>query len=268
MDNETLESLGSQESAEQEGAVASQESGAETEEQEGGKEQRDAGAAAQEEDARKEQSRAENARIAAARRAGEQAGFNKGYRQRQQEDDERIARQGIPHPDRQGEVIRSVDDYEAYGRSYRAKRDNKTPEQVAQDDELRRWHDEKAEQQQKERSEKERREFMQQDMEDFRAQYPDVDLGKLLKTPTFAKFCGSRLGKESLAGLYEDYTELYGEVRQSAQASSRSKAERATGSGGGTGAADGLTKQQQAELDEWNRTYPQMKMTAKEFLGR
>ena len=270
MADETLESL-EQAGAEQEGAVASQEGAEENREQEGENGQRDAGAAAQGNEAQKDkaaQSRAENARIAAARRAGEQAGYQKGYRQRQQEDDERIARQGIPHPDRQGETIRSVDDYESYGRSYRAKQSGKTAEQIAQDDELRRWHDERQTQQQKERTEQEQREFMQRDMEDFREQHPDVDLPKLLKSPSFAKFCGSRLGKESLAGLYEDYSELYGEVRASAQGSLKSKTERATGSGGGTGASDGLTKQQQAELDEWNRNYPNMKMTAKEFLSR
>ena len=45
------------------------------------------------------------------------------------------------------------------------------------------------------------------------------------------------------------------------------KAERSTGAGGG-GVSAGLTAAQQRELDEWNREYPNLKMTAKEFLER
>ena len=37
---------------------------------------------------------------------------------------------------------------------------------------------------------------------------------------------------------------------------------------GSTGTGHGLNVSQQRELDEWNKTYPNMKMTAKEFLSR
>ena len=48
---------------------------------------------------------------------------------------------------------------------------------------------------------------------------------------------------------------------------SAKKAERSTGAGGG-GVSAGLTAAQQRELDEWNREFPHLKMTAKDFLER
>ena len=68
--------------------------------------------------------------------------------------------------------------------------------------------------------------------------------------------------------LYADWQELVGEdAAAKAVEKSAKKAERSTGAGGG-GVSDGLTAAQQRELDEWNRSYPQMKMTAKEFFER
>ena len=44
--------------------------------------------------------------------------------------------------------------------------------------------------------------------------------------------------------------------------------DRSTGGGTTTGQSSGLTREQQEQLDEWNRRNPQMKMSAKEFKER
>ena len=101
----------------------------------------------------------------------------------------------------------------------------------------------------------------------FAAAYPDVDLAKLDGDTAFRRFCGSRYGKEPLASLYADWQELTETMKQAAAVRSESKAGRSTGAGVGSG-ADTLTAAQQRALDEWNRDYPHMRMTAKEFLSR
>ncbi len=112
-----------------------------------------------------------------------------------------------------------------------------------------------------------RAEFIRQDAERFLEKYPRVDLRTLDTDETFRRFCGSRYGKEPLAELFEDYLEVSRLSAERARASAESRSRRATGSGGGAG-SDTLTAAQQRDLDEWNRTYPGMKMTAKEFLSR
>ena len=109
--------------------------------------------------------------------------------------------------------------------------------------------------------------WIAEDVKDFAQRYPDVDLGKLDGNKAFRRFCGSRYGREPLGDLYEDYLEIAGNAAQAAVQKAESKAGRATGTGGGAG-AETLTASQQKELDEWNRSYPQMKMTAKEFRSR
>lgn len=75
-------------------------------------------------------------------------------------------------------------------------------------------------------------------------------------------------GKEPLSELYADWQELVGEeAAAKAVEKSARKAERSTGAGGG-GVSAGLTAAQQRELDEWNREFPHLKMTAKDFLER
>ena len=101
----------------------------------------------------------------------------------------------------------------------------------------------------------------------FAEAYPDVDLGKLDENRAFRRFCGSRYGREPLADLYGDWLEIAKEAQIGAVAKSESKSSRSTGAGGGSG-SDTLTASQQRALDEWNRNYPNMKMTAKEFLSR
>ena len=54
---------------------------------------------------------------------------------------------------------------------------------------------------------------------------------------------------------------------RAALARAESKAGRATGSGG-SGGGEALTARELRELEAWNRAYPQLKMTAREFLSR
>ena len=109
--------------------------------------------------------------------------------------------------------------------------------------------------------------WIAKDTADFIAAFPDVDLAKLDGDAAFRKFCGTRYAKEPLALLYADWQELTETVKRSAAARSESKATRSTGAGGGAG-AETLTAAQQRALDEWNRSYPHMKMSAKEYLSR
>ncbi|MBR4579393.1 MAG: hypothetical protein IKO22_07295 [Oscillospiraceae bacterium] len=110
------------------------------------------------------------------------------------------------------------------------------------------------------------REFIRRDAEEFRRQYPDVDLRELDADPLFRLFCGSRYGKEPLADLYGDYLALT-ERAELTRRRRESRYERATGSGG-SGGGEALTAAEQRELNEWNKAYPQMKMSAKEYLDR
>ena len=109
--------------------------------------------------------------------------------------------------------------------------------------------------------------WIAKDTADFTAAYPDVDLAKLDGDAAFRKFCGTRYAREPLAQLYGDWLDLTETVRRSAAARSESKATRSTGAGGGSG-AETLTAAQQRALDEWNRSYPHRKMSAKEYLSR
>ena len=127
---------------------------------------------------------------------------------------------------------------------------------------------ERAENEKREAETRRQREWVAADAADFSAKHPDVDLAKLDENARFRKFCGSRYGREPLAQLYEDWQEFAGEeAAAKAVGKAAKKAERSTGAGGG-GVSAGLTAAQQRELDEWNREYPNLKMTAKEFLER
>ena len=112
------------------------------------------------------------------------------------------------------------------------------------------------------------KDWIAQDAAAFVREHPDVDISKLDANAKFRRFCGSRYGKEPLSELYADWQELVGEeAAAKAVEKSAKKAERSTGAGGG-GVSAGLTAAQQRELDEWNREFPHLKMTAKDFLER
>ena len=223
---------------------------------EGGQSSGDAG--------RGQQSHEDNKRYQAARRSGEQAGYDRAMR----EVNERIAKGRMRDPNT-GEEIDSLDKLEGYTKQVRtnrinsrAKAEGKSVAQVTEEEDTRDWIAE-----QRRRAKEDPKSFIQKDLANFQARHPEADVAKLDGNAAFRKFCGSRYGREPLADLYEDYLEIAGEREAAALARAESKASRATGSGGGSG-SETLTASQQRALDEWNRNYPNMKMTAKEFLSR
>ena len=111
--------------------------------------------------------------------------------------------------------------------------------------------------------------FLVQDGRAFMAKYPDVDIGDLEKNEDFREFCDDRYadGKHSLVKLYEQYLKLTGNAGRAASLSRESKDSRST-SGSRNGGGSTLTAAEKAELEEWNRTYPHMKMTESEFASR
>ena len=109
-------------------------------------------------------------------------------------------------------------------------------------------------------------EFAMRDLDEFLARHADVDVEKLMRNAKFIRFCGSRMGKESLAGLYDDFAALVNEASAAAIARLQSRSARSTG--GGTAASGTLSPAQKYVLDAWNAEHPEMAMTAKEFLGR
>ena len=110
-------------------------------------------------------------------------------------------------------------------------------------------------------------ESLAREVAQFRERFPGVSLSELDGDAAFRRFCGSRYGIEPTADLYGDYLAFTGEQRSAAFAKAESRSRRETGGGSASG-ADTLTAQQQKDLDEWNRAYPGMKMTVKEFLSR
>ena len=249
-----------------EGGVVTAETGAEAEETAGEKKQEAA------EPAR--QSREENARYQAARKAGESAGFRRAEERYQNA----LAKLGLSDPDGGG-AIDSLDVLESYADKARAARLKKAAAEsgrTVQDLEEEEDAKEVVRQKKRERDEKEkaeaeakrRRDWVAQDAAAFLRDNPDVDLAKLDANAKFRRFCGSRYGREPLSELYADWKELVGEeAAAKAVEKSDAKAERSTGAGGG-GVSAGLTAAQQRELDEWNREFPHLKMTAKDFLER
>lgn len=114
-----------------------------------------------------------------------------------------------------------------------------------------------------------RRAFIEQDVLDFAEKYPDVGvegLTALENNKQFRQFCGSRFGREPLAELYGSYLSLMGDAASAAVRKAESRSARSTGAG--TDGSAVLTPEQKKALDRWNRDNPEMKMTAKEFLGR
>lgn len=219
---------------------------------------------------RGQQSHEDNRRYQAARRAGEQAGYDKAMR----EVNERIARGRMRDPNT-GEEIDSLDKLDSYTASVRtnriqsrAKAEGKSVAQVTEEEDTRDWIAEQRRRQKAEEKKPEsQQDFISRDLVDFQSRHPEADVRKLDNDRNFRRFCGSRYGREPLADLYEDYLEIAGEREAAALARAESKTSRATGSGGGSG-SETLTASQQRALDEWNRNYPNMKMTAKEFLSR
>ena len=246
-----------------EGGVVTAETGAEAE---------NAGEKKQEAAEPARQSREENARYQAARKAGESAGFRRAEERYQSA----LAKLGLSDPDGGG-AIDSLDVLESYADKARAARIKKAAAESGRTvQDLEEEEDAKEVVRKQKRAEREKadaeaerqKDWIAQDAAAFVREHPDVDISKLDGNAKFRRFCGSRYGKEPLSELYADWQELVGEeAAAKAVEKSAKKAERSTGAGGG-GVSAGLTAAQQRELDEWNREFPHLKMTAKDFLER
>ena len=212
-----------------------------------------------------------NASMAAARRCGEKAGEERATKAH----NKRISEMRLPNPEKPGSYFESVEEMEAYAASYkrsqaevRAKRENRSVDEILEEDANREFISrQRKAAEKKTEARDDKRDSLEAHVSEMRERYPDVDILKLEQNAAFRKFAGSRYGKESLADLYESYTELMGGATRAAAAKTESKAKRATG--GSTGKSSGtLSTAQKAALQRWNENNPDMKMTEKEFLER
>ena len=234
------------------------------------------GAEPAEDAARQEAERARkfNASMKAARQSGEKTGEERANKAHAQ----RIANMRLPNPEKPGSFFTSVEEMETYADNYRrsqaesrAKREQRSVEEILEEDENRAFLTQQrkaaAEASKKTETHDDRNDSLAAHIAEMRERYPDVDIAKLDANPRFRKFAGSRYGRESLADLYESYMDVVGGAEKAAAAKSASKAARSTG--GSAGKSSGtLTAAQKAELKRWNDNNPDMKMTEKEFLER
>lgn len=255
-----------------EGAVDSQyDDGDEDDDSDAGEGGNDSGGADQSR-GRQTQTREDNAAIRAARLRAEREAAARSQR----EADERVARSGVLNP-YTGKPFRNVRELEDYGNRVRnaeieqeARRSGRSVDEVRADREdkefIRKMREDAAEKTRAAQAAATQRAALQQDVANFMQKHPGVDVGKLVNNQQFQRFCGSRLGKEPLAALYDDYRGIMGEAESVGSARARNARSRSTGSGGGGG--EMLTAAQRRDLDTWNRENPDMKMTAKEFLRK
>ena len=221
-----------------------------------------------------QQQREFNAAMAAARRRAEKDTAEKMARQM----DEDIAAMRIPNPAKPGSFFTGKKDLEEYSGALRradaerrAKAENRSVEDVLEDDEdrafIRQQRAAMAKVEAANKQKQERDAFIASDIADMQRRHPDVDIAALDNNPAFRKFAGSRYGKEHLADLYEDFVSVVGNASAAAAARTGDRAERSTGHGSGGGGGT-LTAAQRAALKEWNDDHPEMRMTEKEFLER
>lgn len=150
--------------------------------------------------------------------------------------------------------------------------------------------------------------FASRDLADFMSRHGDVDVGKLMDDPLFLRFSGSRLGREPMADLYEDYVSVmtggdggtqqvqnlpYRPQEQGAPQVQnlpyrpqeqgtpqmqplRSMPQGATGAasasiapaGNGVNGKPMLTPVQRNSLRDWNRSQPALAMSEQEYLSK
>ena len=103
---------------------------------------------------------------------------------------------------------------------------------------------------------------------EMRERFPQVDIIRLEQNPAFRRFAGSRYGRESLAQLYEDFSQIMREAEQNAQFRAEAKRSRDTGGSGGGKSSGVLSAGEREALRRWNDANPDMKMSEKEFLER
>jgi len=105
------------------------------------------------------------------------------------------------------------------------------------------------------------------DILSFKKAFPHVRLDRLVTTPAFLSFGKHRFGVEPFAEIYRDYSELVKAIETEALAKRARRSERSTG-GGQSAPYTGLTREQSEQLETWNKAYPHLKMTPREFLSK
>ncbi len=224
----------------------------------------------------KEDRRQFNASMKAARKSGEKTGEERANAAAKK----RISDMRLPNPEKPGTYFQSFEEMEEYSKNLRrsdaearAKREGRSVEEILEEDENRafltrmRQENEAVRAGKKVQSDGGINATLEAHLTEMAERYPNVDVAKLEENKSFRRFAGSRYGKESLADLYEAYTELVGEAGQAATAKTASKSSRATGGNNGKGSG-ALTSAQKAALQRWNENNPDMKMTEKEFMER
>lgn len=217
-----------------------------------------------------EQNRKMNAMMAAARRQAEKETRERVTAER----DEELAGMKIPNPTKPGEYFRSMAEMAEYSKALkrsnaeeRAKREKRDVSEILEEDENREYLTRKRREEAARNKPNAQEEFIRQDIENFRERHPDEDIAKVDGNKAFRRFAGSRYGKEPLADLWDDFLDVTGNAKNAAVERQKDRSERSTGSGN-SGKPVALTNAQQEMLDRWNENYPEMKMTAKEFLNR
>jgi len=101
---------------------------------------------------------------------------------------------------------------------------------------------------------------------EFIDSHEDIDVDELIKDKKFLKYAKKHTGE--LGEIYDDYAELMEETSNSIAEKFKRSESRSTGGGKNNPSSGGskLDTRQQGVLDDWNKRYPQMKMTPKEFL--
>lgn len=110
----------------------------------------------------------------------------------------------------------------------------------------------------------------QKQLDEFTETYPDIDLAELEKNEKFIDFIeGSGW---TLKKGYEKFVKFYGDAALETIVKVKSKEERSTSGGKGSkntdGQSYGLTEAQKKEVDDWNKRYPKMPMTYKQYANR
>lgn len=107
-------------------------------------------------------------------------------------------------------------------------------------------------------------------LQEFEEAYPDVDMDKLNNNERFLKFIRGK--SLPLKEVYEDFIELIGDTAAETMAKAKSKEARSTSNGKSAKNSDGntygLTEAQKREVDEWNKRYPKMAMSYREYANK
>ncbi|MEI6102121.1 MAG: hypothetical protein WCP73_09800 [Eubacteriales bacterium] len=177
--------------------------------------------------------------------------------------DAKIASKGWVNPYTGAKILTEAD-YSAYEKqntlNERAKNEGVDPKTLEDREYI-------AQKRAEEEAQKEAQKRTNQDLKDFAASKPDVDMEKLLKNEKFMKFGKGKLGFMPLTEIYDDFVDFVGDTSKMALQKQNSKSDRSTSSSG-SGAASTLTPAQKQKLEAWNKSNPSMKMSVDEFLKK